>query len=82
MLLVNTLSEDKTRKPCPINPPNVPDSKTLWYTMNWQCSIAAGWSSGPDEKLLTEQNADKKPSEVERMKKATEEKRKIEEPKQ
>jgi len=50
--------------------------------MNWQCSIAAGWSSGPDEKLLTEQNADKKPSEVERMKKATEEKRKIEEPKQ
>jgi hypothetical protein len=73
VLFGENLNEDRSRKPVQINPPNVPDSKTLWYIMNYQCSVAAGWSSGPDEKALITQNDDKVPSEVERMKKATEE---------
>lgn len=67
----STRGGDPTKKEIPINPPNVPDSKTLWYTMNWQCSVAAGFSTGPDEKFLMTQNDDKHPSETKRMKDAT-----------
>lgn len=67
--------KDKSRKPIPINPPERP-SKELWYRLNWQCSVAAGFSTGPNEQFLIEQNNDKVPSEIERMKKATEEPKK------
>jgi hypothetical protein len=66
---------DPTRRPVPINPPER-SSQELWASYNFQCNIAAGLSGGPIEKDLTDQNNDKHPSEVERMKKATEEPKK------
>lgn len=62
---------DRTRKEVPINPP-ARSSKDLWSAMNYQCSIAAGLSGGPDEKALKEQNNDKTPSEVDRLRKQNE----------
>jgi hypothetical protein len=62
---------DPTKKDIPINPPIVPDSKTLWYTMHFQCSVAAGFSSGPPELPLMDANDGKHPSEKKRMEDAT-----------
>lgn len=67
--------KDTSHKEVPINPPSH-SSEELWYRMNWICSVAAGFSSGPPEQFLIEQNNDKRPSELERMKKATEEPKK------
>ena len=68
--------KDASRKSIPINPPRQPSSEELWAAMNQQCSIAAGFSGGPPERDLVTQNNDKPPSEVKRMKKATEEPKK------
>ena len=62
---------DPTKKPVPINPPEH-SSKELWAIMNKQCSMAAGFGGGPDEKELVIQNNDQHPSEVERMIKTAE----------
>jgi hypothetical protein len=75
LLFGEFMSEDRTRKPAQINPPNVPTSIMLWRAMWVQSNVVAGLSGGPDEKAITEQNNDKAPSELERMKKATEDKK-------
>lgn len=62
---------DPTRKEVPINPP-IRKPIEMWYMMNYQCSVAAGFSGGLDEKVLKEQNDDKSPSEVERLRKQNE----------
>lgn len=62
---------DPTRREIPINPP-VHNSKELWHTLQYQCSIQAGFGSGPiPEATLQENNDGKHPSEVDRIKKAT-----------
>jgi hypothetical protein len=66
---------DHSHDEVPINP-RTRSSKELWAAMNQQCSIAAGFSGGPPERDLVTQNNDKPPSEVKRMKKATEEPKK------
>jgi hypothetical protein len=64
--------KDPTKREVPINPP-VHSSKELWYTMNYQSSIQGGLGSGATPEItLTEQNDNKHPSEVDRIKKATE----------
>jgi hypothetical protein len=62
---------DPTKREIPINPPNAPTAITLWRAMYMQCNLIASGSSGPDEKLLKEQNKDVTPSEIKRMKEAT-----------
>ena len=61
---------DPTRREIPINPaPH--SSRELWSSMNVQCSVQAGFSGGPNETVVTENNDGKHPSEVNRMKGAT-----------
>jgi len=61
---------DPTKKEVPINPPEH-KSIELWYLMNFQCSVAAGWSSGPLELDLLDKKDSTHPSELKRMKEAT-----------
>lgn len=66
---------DPTRREIPINPPER-SSKELLYNMQYRCSVQAGFSVGPDEKIIQENNDGNHPSEVDRMKKATEDRKK------
>lgn len=63
---------DPTRREIPINPPER-SSKELWYNLQYQCSVQAGLGAGPNEAVLQENNDGKHPSEVNRMKQATQE---------
>lgn len=67
---------DPTKKDIPINPPHVPNSKELWYALQWQCSVAAGFSGGPIEADLLDQKDNSHPSEIKRMKDVTKDVRK------
>jgi hypothetical protein len=64
---------DPTRNPVPINPPEHKGVE-LWRAMWLQCNVQAGFSSGPPEQDLVDQNDDKHPSEIKRMKEAVGEK--------
>jgi hypothetical protein len=61
---------DPTKKEVPINPPQR-NAIDLWRMYWMQCNLTAGLSSGPDEKVLKDNNEGKSPSELKRMKEAT-----------
>jgi hypothetical protein len=64
---------DPTRRDIPINPPEH-SSRELWSRLNFQCSIQAGLGKEVvPEPTLMENNDGKHPSEVDRIKKVTQE---------
>ncbi len=61
---------DPTRRDIPINPP-VRNSRELWASMNFRCSVQAGFGdSVVPEDTIVENNDGKHPSEIKRMKQA------------
>jgi hypothetical protein len=66
---------DPTKKEIPINPPNVPTSIMLWRTAYMQSNILAGLTNDAVDKAkeenLKEDNKGASPSEIKRMKEAT-----------